>query len=1515
MRHLMRLQAIAVASLIGALVPAGVAQALPVGSAGHRGGTLATGGAWPLPGQPPPAGNLALLSSPAGQGGAQVAARRAVKTGRPVAVPGLTTPTSSVTAEPDGHLVADSTVLPVRVRRGRGWVPVDTRLRRGAGGRLVPVAVPGDTVSFSGGGSGPATVLSVPGSRLALSWRGPLPPPVVSGASATYRNVLPGVDLVLTATSTAAGGFSEALVVRSRAAAADPRLAQIGLRVSAPGTRGLHPVPGGGLAAVMTGGRGSFTAPAPEMWDSASGMPRSSVMRTAVASARAVGAGLAAMGSGPGPVPGPLGPAGGSRLAPVTARVLSRGQVLALVPDARMLASRSTRFPVFLGGSFTSLTADGNRLDYDPVQSDDDNGGMHDVNCTGPHWNSPGWSPVGYDDFEAGYCQFSDTDRALYRLSLPDIFDDHLVVISASLQATEVYGSDCVTVPLTASLIDAIHPSTGWPGPNRSASNVDATATMPVDNGSCGGTQDTQDRVSTGFNVTPDLRDAGGWPNITFRIWEPDSTNEDDHVQLTDSPVLQITYTDTPDTPSNLAEDSVSTGVGQVGCDTTEPSPDNQTNPAPAVSGDPYLLGVYGDEDGAAVRGKIQYWDFTDSGPVTTNDDAIDSATTSEGQVGYQLPSSFVSGLPDGTVVAWQAKSVTGSGTVGGNTYGPYYSPYSDTCYFAVYPNGPSTPKMSAPPPDQTTAQQVGTSLPFTITPQGTDPISEFTWSMDGTPPSPASASPAQTCVAGTAEPACTVTGGVATLTVTVPAPGPHELNVCAWDAGGNSACTDGAPSGATATFTGEWDTPVSYTSGSSLQANFVKALGGGASYDNTMISTQAGSPGNANGDGGYRTIDESVLDAAGWAPGGTVTVDGASFPLPDYGTSSSGPDNLLAANQTIGAGSSGSQGNSALVFLATATYADVVVPGLATGSPDSIPALQGDPTAPAVMGGVPVAGSWCAGQAAFNATSTACQPATGKINYAGNCITGDTSTYTLTVPDWTAGPSDIAALSMADQDRPSGEFASPANLYAFSVPVNPACTVQSVTLPDVSASVRPTVASGVSQPQPALHIFGMALRNTSTATPLAGGSAKAAPAQQGWTGAFESPTEGAYGPPAGSAWGNQTIRVVLSPNTIPAAGGQVRVRLSNPGFLSGDGTGPLQIGDATIGVSDGGAGVQQLVWLTFDQALSVTVPVGGDVYSDPKSITVTAGQQLVVSLYLENSSIPYLPENTWSSGAQTWLTATGAGDKAGQSSGSAFSTGPEGMVPLLTGVDVTTQGSGEPTVVVAGNNVIDANSTTVPSDAANAPSQRLAGQLSTTSAAAGFGVVDAGVEANQVLSDGTAAGGVSLLARVDRDILAEPNVGTVVIDEGLEDLLLSAGSTTTEQEMQNAYGLLATQLADFGITVVTANLTPCTNYQGATDSCPDSTSSGVQNARIALNAAIGQASCPADINSAVAVPDSQTGLDDLAAGDGTADNVNLTLGATSGGYNAIAQALAQTVGSGTGPPCSLAAYLYPQTS
>ncbi len=51
----------------------------------------------------------------------------------------------------------------------------------------------------------------------------------------------------------------------------------------------------------MAGGRGAYTAPAPRMWDSSAAAPGAPASRTAAASAREAGAGLAAPGVGPVP--------------------------------------------------------------------------------------------------------------------------------------------------------------------------------------------------------------------------------------------------------------------------------------------------------------------------------------------------------------------------------------------------------------------------------------------------------------------------------------------------------------------------------------------------------------------------------------------------------------------------------------------------------------------------------------------------------------------------------------------------------------------------------------------------------------------------------------------------------------------------------------------------------------------------------------------------------------------------------------------------------------------------------------------------------------------------------------------------------------------------------------------------------------------------------------------------------------------------------------------------------------
>src|SRR5690349_18375874 len=124
----------------------------------------------------------------------------ATRTGRQVEVGALTTETGQVFANPDGSFTRHESALPVRVRRSSGWVPVDMTLRAGADGTVAPVAGPLD-LAFSGGGETPLVRLRQDGRELAVGWPGKLPQPVLSGDTATYREVFPGVDLVLTAST------------------------------------------------------------------------------------------------------------------------------------------------------------------------------------------------------------------------------------------------------------------------------------------------------------------------------------------------------------------------------------------------------------------------------------------------------------------------------------------------------------------------------------------------------------------------------------------------------------------------------------------------------------------------------------------------------------------------------------------------------------------------------------------------------------------------------------------------------------------------------------------------------------------------------------------------------------------------------------------------------------------------------------------------------------------------------------------------------------------------------------------------------------------------------------------------------------------------------------------------------------------------------------------------------------------------------------------------------------------
>jgi RHS repeat-associated protein len=177
---------------------------------------------------------------------------------------GKRTETTQVFAEPDGTLTEERATAPVRVKNGDRWDDVDLTLIRDADGSVVPKVHARD-LRFSGeqDGAGEHEVVSLGsgGQRTSVSWKGPLPEPVLDGRTATYPEVLPGVDIVVKAQMT---GYEQYFVAKDRDAL--DRITKLTLPIDT-GKLTATADAAGGLTFKDGKGRAVGRAQAPEMWD------------------------------------------------------------------------------------------------------------------------------------------------------------------------------------------------------------------------------------------------------------------------------------------------------------------------------------------------------------------------------------------------------------------------------------------------------------------------------------------------------------------------------------------------------------------------------------------------------------------------------------------------------------------------------------------------------------------------------------------------------------------------------------------------------------------------------------------------------------------------------------------------------------------------------------------------------------------------------------------------------------------------------------------------------------------------------------------------------------------------------------------------------------------------------------------------------------------------------------------------------------------------------------------------
>ncbi len=278
------------------------------------------------------------------------------------------------------------------------------------------------------------------------------------------------------------------------------------------------------------------------------------------------------------------------------------------------------------------------------------------------------------------------------------------------------------------------------------------------------------------------------------------------------------------------------------------------------------------------------------------------------------------------------------------------------------------------------------------------------------------------------------------------------------------------------------------------------------------------------------------------------------------------------------------------------------------------------------------------------------------------------------------------------------------------------------------------------------------------------------------------------------------TLRQIVH---LSAGGPSLRVHLSNA-----FGTKPLHFTSVHIAkpVSAGGAKIDPASdkALTFFGESDVTVPAGAEFVSDPVDFPVAAGSNLAVTMHFD---VPPAQQTGHPGSRATSYVAHGDLVSAADL--------PEAKKVdhwyQLAGVDVMTP-SNAVAVVALGDSITDGHGATTNGNDrwTDVLAQRLQGSAATQA----VGVLNQGIGGNHLLTDGL---GPNVLARFDRDVLAQTGVRYVIVLEGVNDLggLTRNGEVSAAEHgalvrrIEEAYQQIVLRAHAHGIKVIGATILP----------------------------------------------------------------------------------------------------------
>ncbi|MFG1779480.1 carboxypeptidase regulatory-like domain-containing protein [Micromonospora sp. NPDC049048] len=745
--------------------------------------------------------------------------------GRPVEILSERTEYAQTFLNVDGSRTLEQSIEPVRVRKGNSWAPVDTTLKASPDG-IAPRATVLPMV-FSSGGDGPFVRLRDGDRELSMTWPGKLPAPVLEGATAIYRDVLPEVDLRVTAQPL---GFSEVLVVRTRQAAANPKLASLRFGLA---TRGVAvaAVSGGGLAARDSAGKTVFTSPAPLMWDSSD--PESAAGGPAEAGKgkeRQLSpkpkptAGEAEPNRSAG-APGQAGPPEGSRRSVMPVKV--GDGALTIVPDQAMLADPGTKLPIYIDPSWTGGIVDNA---WTSVWSKHKSSSFWKNSSALNNGSTYGSAGAGRTEDCSGCSDH--IIRSMFRMNTSAVRGKH--ILAAEFRVEQRHAWTCN--PKTNAklwMTGSISSSTTW---NNQPTWYSAYTAQTSGNRKYGAAHGCLGTGTIEFNVKTMVTKAAAsnWSTLTVGLRAIDEGTKGQWKRFNhSSPKLAITYNTNPNAPSDRKSD------GKV-CATGSARPY-------VLSTTPVLAAKHSDPD-TAQQSLTTWFYWWPVGGTRNETNKISQSSGNPSAVSKAIPSGK---LVDGSSYVWQARTWDGT----------HYGGWSGTCEFTVDATSPSPPSdiASTDYPDNGTPHGgVGVSGVFTIAAPAVRAyeVKEYAYSLDSGVLTAARTVPARTTDYG------------ASLTIVPLHDGVNTLYVWARD------------------HAGRYSTPVTHTfsvragSGPAAQWNFDEASGNATdvtTHNNT--ATLAGSAGRTTGRGGAGSALSLNGSTAYAATAGQLTT-----PHPDTG-------------------------------------------------------------------------------------------------------------------------------------------------------------------------------------------------------------------------------------------------------------------------------------------------------------------------------------------------------------------------------------------------------------------------------------------------------------------------------------------------------------------------------------------------------------------------------------------------------------------------------------------------------